>query len=117
MRTIVWNDDTLDEWIKDPQHFIPENTMTFPGMKDARFIGAQRDRVIATYTLLLLPGVEVEDRDSYIAKIEANGGTIISEPGEAHWDSAHRMARLQKLSGPVATTRRRPRRHRHDRWL
>ena len=19
---IVWNDDTLDEWIKDPQHFI-----------------------------------------------------------------------------------------------
>jgi cytochrome c len=33
---IVWNDDTLDTWIKDPQHFIPGNTMTFPGMKDAR---------------------------------------------------------------------------------
>ena len=33
---IVWNDDTLDEWIKDPLHFIPGNTMTFPGMKDAR---------------------------------------------------------------------------------
>ncbi len=33
---IVWNDATLDEWIKDPQHFIPGNTMTFPGMKDAR---------------------------------------------------------------------------------
>jgi len=33
---IIWTDDTLDEWIKDPQHFIPENTMTFPGMKDAR---------------------------------------------------------------------------------
>jgi cytochrome c len=33
---IVWNDDTLSEWIKDPQHFIPGNTMTFPGMKDAR---------------------------------------------------------------------------------
>src|SRR6266851_7856296 len=32
---IIWNDDTLEEWIKDPQHFIPENTMTFPGMKDA----------------------------------------------------------------------------------
>ena len=24
----------------------------------------------------------MEDRDSYVAKIEANGGTIISEPGE-----------------------------------
>jgi cytochrome c len=33
---IVWNDDTLDEWIKDPQHFIPGNTMTFPGLKDVR---------------------------------------------------------------------------------
>jgi len=27
-------------------------------------------------------GIEVEDRDSYVAKIEANGGTIISEPRE-----------------------------------
>jgi cytochrome c len=33
---IIWNDDTLDEWIKDPRHFIPGNTMTFQGMKDAR---------------------------------------------------------------------------------
>src|SRR6266571_6878299 len=33
---IVWTDATLDEWIKDPQHFIPGNTMTFQGMKDAR---------------------------------------------------------------------------------
>jgi cytochrome c len=33
---IVWTDDTLDEWIKDPQHFIPGNTMTFAGMKDGR---------------------------------------------------------------------------------
>src|SRR5262245_36130355 len=27
-------------------------------------------------------GIEVEDRDSYVAKIKANGGTVISEPGE-----------------------------------
>ena len=33
---IIWNDDTLDEWIKDPQYFLPGNTMTFPGIKDAR---------------------------------------------------------------------------------
>jgi cytochrome c len=33
---IIWNDDTLDEWIKDPQRFIPGNTMTFAGLKDAR---------------------------------------------------------------------------------
>src|SRR5262249_44660219 len=33
---IIWNDDTLEEWIKDPQHFIAGNTMTFPGIKAAR---------------------------------------------------------------------------------
>jgi cytochrome c len=33
---IVWNDDTLDAWIKDPQHFIPGNTMTFPGLRSAQ---------------------------------------------------------------------------------
>lgn len=34
--TIVWNEKTLDEWIKDPQHLVPGNTMTFPGIKDAQ---------------------------------------------------------------------------------
>jgi cytochrome c len=33
---IVWNDDTLDEWIKDPQHMVPGNEMTFAGIKDAQ---------------------------------------------------------------------------------
>ena len=38
---IIWNDHTLDEWLKDPQHFIPGNTMTFPGMKvpETRILG------------------------------------------------------------------------------
>ena len=33
---IVWNDETLDEWIKDPQHLVPGNEMTFAGIKDAQ---------------------------------------------------------------------------------
>lgn len=33
---IVWDDKTLDEWISDPQHFMPGNQMTFAGIKDAR---------------------------------------------------------------------------------
>jgi cytochrome c len=27
---------TLDEWLKDPQHVVPGNTMIFPGIKDAQ---------------------------------------------------------------------------------
>jgi cytochrome c len=33
---IEWNDKTLDEWIRDPQHLVPRNEMTFPGIKDAQ---------------------------------------------------------------------------------
>jgi cytochrome c len=33
---IEWNDKTLDEWIKDPQHLVPGNEMTFPGIKEAQ---------------------------------------------------------------------------------
>jgi cytochrome c len=31
---VVWDDQTLDAWIADPQHVVPGNTMTFPGVKD-----------------------------------------------------------------------------------
>jgi cytochrome c len=31
---IVWDDQTLDSWLKDPRHDIPGNRMTFPGIKD-----------------------------------------------------------------------------------
>jgi cytochrome c len=33
---VVWNDKTLDEWIKDPQHVVPGNQMAFPGVKNAQ---------------------------------------------------------------------------------
>jgi cytochrome c len=49
---IIWNDDTLDDWIKDPQHFIPGNTMTFPGITDAR----QREDLLAFLKGATQPG-------------------------------------------------------------
>jgi cytochrome c len=33
---VIWEDRTLDEWLRDPQAFIPGNHMTFPGLKDAQ---------------------------------------------------------------------------------
>lgn len=33
---VVWNDKTLDEWITDPRHLIPENEMTFDGIKNSQ---------------------------------------------------------------------------------
>ena len=31
---VVWNENTLDAWLKNPAAFIPHNRMTFPGIKD-----------------------------------------------------------------------------------
>jgi cytochrome c len=31
---IVWDDNTLDAWVTAPEHVIPGNEMTFPGVKD-----------------------------------------------------------------------------------
>jgi len=31
---VVWDDRTLDEWVKDPQHLVSGNQMTFPGIKN-----------------------------------------------------------------------------------
>jgi cytochrome c len=33
---IVWDDNTLDEWLTDPQHLVPDNLMPFEGIKNAK---------------------------------------------------------------------------------
>jgi cytochrome c len=33
---VVWNEQKLDAWLKDPTQLIPKNRMTFAGMKDDR---------------------------------------------------------------------------------
>jgi cytochrome c len=32
---IIWDDRSLDGWLTDPQHMVPDNTMPFDGIKDA----------------------------------------------------------------------------------
>jgi cytochrome c len=36
---VVWNDDTLAKFLRDPQGFIPGNRMGFPGIKDDKQLG------------------------------------------------------------------------------
>jgi cytochrome c len=33
---VVWNERTLDQWLKSPAQFIPHNRMTFPGIPNAK---------------------------------------------------------------------------------
>ena len=34
--SIVWDENTLDAWLKNPTTFIPNSRMTFPGIKDEK---------------------------------------------------------------------------------
>lgn len=49
---VIWNDETLDQWIADPQHVVPGNQMTFPGVKDR----AQRSDLLAFLKETAQPG-------------------------------------------------------------
>src|SRR5262245_31161045 len=33
---VTWDAETLDKWLADPRAFIPNNRMTFPGVKQAQ---------------------------------------------------------------------------------
>jgi cytochrome c len=39
---VVWDENTLDSWLRDPDKFIPGNEMSFPGIKDDK---ARRDLI------------------------------------------------------------------------
>jgi cytochrome c len=69
---IIWTDDTLDEWIKDPQHFIPGNTMTFPGMKDAR----QRADLLAFLRDATQPGRAPKTAQGQMGGMMMGGGAV-----------------------------------------
>jgi cytochrome c len=51
---VVWNDKTLDEWIEDPQHLVPGNTMTFQGLKNTQ----QRADLLAFLRQATRPGAK-----------------------------------------------------------
>lgn len=52
---VVWNAKTLDEWLKNPQAFIPGNLMTFRGIPNDR----QRADLIAFLAMSTRPGSAV----------------------------------------------------------
>jgi cytochrome c len=101
---IIWNDDTLDEWIKHPQHFIPGNTMTFPGMKDAR----QRADLLAFLKEATQPGQvpnlkQLEPKDR-VRSINHCGDTykVATEDGKTRdfWERNLRFKTDVSADGP-----------------
>src|SRR5262249_35086245 len=63
---IVWDDKTLDAWLVDPQRAVPDNQMTFPGIRSPQ----DRSDLIAFLKQASQP-------DSRIAQQMRPGGGII----------------------------------------
>jgi len=51
----VWDEKTLDAWLKDPEKFIPGNEMTFPGIKDDK---ARRELIAYLKVADATPGMQ-----------------------------------------------------------
>jgi len=86
---IVWNDKTLDEWIKDPQHLVPGNEMTFAGIKDAQ----QRGDLLAFLKQATQPGASVAQQSGPMGNMGGMGGMMGGGrvPNLKHLDPENRV--------------------------
>ena len=69
---LIWNDKTLDQWIEDPQHLVPENQMTFAGIKDAR----QRADLLAFLKEATQPGASFAQKGGQMGGMGGMGGMM-----------------------------------------
>src|SRR5262249_32534241 len=83
---IVWNDQTLDDWVTDPQHFVPGNEMTFAGIKDAQ----QRADLLAFLKQATQPGASVARQSGPMGGMGGmmGGGRV---PNLKHLDPENRV--------------------------
>ena len=73
---IVWNDQTLADWVTDPQHFVPGNEMTFAGIKDAQ----QRADLLAFLKQATQPGASVVQDEGRMGGMGSMGGMMGGGP-------------------------------------
>lgn len=67
---VTWDNRTLNEWIKDPQHLVPGNEMTFDGIKDDR----QRADLLAFLKQATQPGASVAQQGGSVDGMGGMGG-------------------------------------------
>lgn len=110
---VVWDGKTLDQWLANPARFIPGNTMTFDGIKNA----GQREDVIA-YLHAVSEGkspsapsgggpadLKRADADSIVASLTHCGDTytLKTAAGETHkiWEFNLRIKIDSSARGPA----------------
>jgi cytochrome c len=109
---VVWNERTLDAWLRDPAKFVPENEMAFPGIRD----DALRRNLIAYLKAAdavpelrragpRLPNLKNAPADSLVKAIRHCGDTyfVTTGDGRTHkiWEFNLRFKTDTSDSGPA----------------
>lgn len=108
---IVWNEQTLDAWLRDPAKLVPGNDMAFPGIKDDRtrkdliaFLKTADSMPGAKPAGLRLPDLKKAGPDNTVQSIRHCGDTyfVTTGDGKMHkiWEFNLRFKTDTSESGP-----------------
>ena len=108
---VVWDEKTLDAWLKEPAALIPGNTMTFRGMRDET---ARRDLIAylkaadsspgARRPGFRLPDLKKAPPDAIVTAVRHCGDTffVTTQEGKSHkiWEFNMRLKIDSRDTGP-----------------
>ncbi len=83
---VVWNEETLDQWLTHPEALIPGTSMTFPGLRERE---SRRDVIAYLKT--------VSERKAPAA-VEQSGGTMNTQPGKVNLKKAPPEGQVTAIS-------------------
>ena len=109
---VVWDERTLDAWLRDPAGFIPGNAMTFAGLKDEalrhdliHYLGAAESTPAARRAGLRLPDLKKAPPAGIVQKVRHCGDTyfVTTGDGKTHkiWEFNLRLKTDTSASGPA----------------
>ena len=109
---VVWDEKTLDAWIREPAKFIPGNDMAFPGLKDEKtrrdlvhYLKAADSNPDARRAGPRLPDLKKAKPDSIVKAIRHCGDTYVvtTQDGKVHkiWEFNLRLKTDTGDTGPV----------------
>jgi cytochrome c len=108
---VVWNEQALDTWLRDPAAFIPGNAMAFRGLPDARarsdliaYLRAVSEGKVAAPRTPGLPDLKAADAGQRVSAIRHCGDTYHVTLGEGgsypFWEFNLRFKTDSSAQGP-----------------
>jgi len=109
---IVWDEKSLDAWLRDPAGLIPGNTMTFRGINDEKtrrdliaYLKAADSTPVARQPGLRLPDLKKAPPDAVVKTVRHCGDTffITTQTGGVHkiWEFNLRLKIDGRDTGPL----------------